>query len=219
MSAARIFAGLLRGQGIAVTGTVRRMAAPKQPTVLGEVRSAPVSGLVEYALTRSDNTVAETLGRLVAAHAGRPASFSGVGPAVLAQNKDLGVPVAGAVLADGSGLTPTNVVPATTLTGLLALATDPDHPQLRAILSGMPIAGVSGTLQDRFTGSSQRPASGVVRAKTGTLSGVSSLAGMVVDADGRLLVFAAMADQVPGTVPARVALDRVASALAACGCS
>jgi D-alanyl-D-alanine carboxypeptidase/D-alanyl-D-alanine-endopeptidase (penicillin-binding protein 4) len=109
-------------------------------------------------------------------------------------------------------------VPAVALTGLLALATDADRPQLRPILSGLPIAAVSGTLLKRFSGRGQRAATGVVRAKTGTLIGVSSLAGTVVDADGRLLVFAAMADKVRLTTSARVALDKFATALAACGC-
>jgi D-alanyl-D-alanine carboxypeptidase/D-alanyl-D-alanine-endopeptidase (penicillin-binding protein 4) len=57
-----------------------------------------------------------------------------------------------------------------------------------------------------------------VRAKTGTLTGVNSLAGVVVDADGRTLAFAFMADQTTNADQAVIALDRVAAALAACGC-
>ncbi|MDQ6873444.1 MAG: D-alanyl-D-alanine carboxypeptidase, partial [Actinomycetota bacterium] len=65
-----------------------------------------------------------------------------------------------------------------------------------------------------------RTGAGRVRAKTGTLSGVSALAGVVRDTDGRLLVFAVLADRVPagGTDGAEIALDRVAAALAGCGC-
>ena len=178
---------------------------------LGRVESAPVADLVEYALTESDNTVAEALGRLVAEKAGRPASFAEVGPAVLAENAKLGVPVTGAVLVDGSGLSDGSKVSALALTELLALATDAEHPQLRSILSGLPVAAVSGTLLDRFSRSGDRVAMGAVRAKTGTLTGASSLAGTVVDADGRLLVFAVMADRVKSTTPARNALDRLAA--------
>lgn len=224
LAAARSFAEQLTGRGIKVSGTVRRGSAPAaaadagEAAVLGRVESAPIAGLVEYALTESDNTVAEALGRLVAINAGKPGSFATAGPSVLAEVSGIGVPVTGAVLTDTSGLGGGSRVPAATLTSVLALATGDKQPQLRALLSGLPIAAVSGTLLDRFADSRQRAATGVVRAKTGTLTGVSSLAGTVVDSDGRLLVFAAMADEVTSTVPARTALDRLASTLAACGC-
>jgi D-alanyl-D-alanine carboxypeptidase/D-alanyl-D-alanine-endopeptidase (penicillin-binding protein 4) len=222
MDAARTFAGLLEKRGINVAGSVRRGAAPKparnRGVELGRVQSASVAGLVEYSLTESDNTVAEALGRLVAIDAGEPGSFAAAGPAVLRELGNLGVPVNAAVLSDTSGLGDGSRVPPQVLTGLLALAAGTEQPQLRAVLSGLPIAAVSGTLVDRFSGSGQRAALGVVRAKTGTLTGVSSLAGTVVDSDGRLLVFAAMADRVKSTNAARTALDRIAATLAACGC-
>jgi serine-type D-Ala-D-Ala carboxypeptidase/endopeptidase (penicillin-binding protein 4) len=218
MAAARTFARLLRQQGVAVSGPVRRGPAPAGAPVLAEVASAPIGEQVEYALTRSDNTVAEALGRLVAAKAGRPATFTATGPAVLAVVGKLGVGVTGVRMADGSGLADGSRIPPSTLTGLLAKATGDANPQLRPILSGLPIAAVSGTLVDRFSARNQRAATGVVRAKTGTLIGVSSLAGTVVDADGRLLVFAAMAERVASTTPARNALDRLVTTLASCGC-
>jgi D-alanyl-D-alanine carboxypeptidase/D-alanyl-D-alanine-endopeptidase (penicillin-binding protein 4) len=218
LRAAETFGKLLKKHGVTVSGTVQRGAAPAGPVVLGRVESAPISGLVEFALTESDNTVAEALGRLVAISAGKPGSFAAAGPAVLAELAKLGVTVTGAVLSDTSGLGDGSAVPAQTLTTVLALATGPEQPQLRALLSGLPIAAVSGTLSERFSGSGQKAASGVVRAKTGTLTGVSSLAGTVVDSDGRLLVFAAMADKVTSTGAARTALDRLATTLAGCGC-
>ena len=101
---------------------------------------------------------------------------------------DLGVSTAGAALVGSSGLGVANQVPAVTLTGVLVAAASPQHPQLRPLLSGLPVAAASGTLANRFDSGDQRFGAGIVRAKTGTLSGVNSLAGIVVDADGRLLV-------------------------------
>src|SRR6185503_17131827 len=97
------------------------------------------------------------------------------------------------------------------LTALLASAASPDHPELRSIISGLPVAAYSGTLSDRYHGSGNGgSAAGVVRAKTGTLSGVNSLAGLAVDADGRLLAFAVVADASGNNaLSVQAALDRV----------
>jgi D-alanyl-D-alanine carboxypeptidase/D-alanyl-D-alanine-endopeptidase (penicillin-binding protein 4) len=83
---------------------------------------------------------------------------------------------------------------------------------------GLPVAGLTGTLADRFTGPGTRRAAGFVRAKTGTLLRVSTLAGTVVDAEGRLLAFAFMSDATRDIDASRIALDQAAAALAACGC-
>jgi D-alanyl-D-alanine carboxypeptidase/D-alanyl-D-alanine-endopeptidase (penicillin-binding protein 4) len=218
LSAARLFARLLRKQGISVTGPVARAQAPEGAATLARVESATVADLVEHALTDSDNTVAEALARVVAVRSGRQSTFSDAGVAVLDRVDLLGVPVAGARLSGGSGLGGGNAVPARTLARLLVLAASPERPELRPLLTGLPVAGASGTLADRFTGASDRAGVGVVRAKTGTLTGASSLTGTVVDADGRMLGFAIEADDVSSTLSARAALDAAAAALARCGC-
>ena len=86
-----------------------------------------------------------------------------------------------------------------------------------SVLTGLPIAAFTGTLTTRYTDATG--AAGVVRAKTGTLTGVNTLAGTVVDKDGQLLAFAFMASNTTNTLEAQAALDHTATALAACGCS
>lgn len=167
IAAARLFAAQLAKQGIGIVGKVARGPAPSDAQTLAAVDSAPVADLVEHALTDSDNTLAEALARLVAVRAGRAATFEDAGRAVLERVGALGVPVAGAGLPGGSGLGDGYRVPARTLTQVLVLAASPDHPELRALLSGLPVAGASGTLTDRFNGAHDKAGLGVVRAKTG----------------------------------------------------
>lgn len=217
LSTAKQLATLLAARGIIVVQPIVRAQAPQQATVLGEVRSASIADIVELVLTESDNTAAEALARLVAISTGRKGTFEDGGRAVLEQVARLGVPITGARMPGGSGLGRGTAIPVSTIARTLALAAAPEQVQLRAVLSGLPVAGASGTLADRFVGPAQ-PGIGVVRAKTGTLTGVSALAGTVVDADGRLLTFAVVADTVPVTVPGRAALDVAAAALARCGC-
>jgi D-alanyl-D-alanine carboxypeptidase/D-alanyl-D-alanine-endopeptidase (penicillin-binding protein 4) len=218
LAAATAFADRLREQGIEVVGQVARAKAPARPDVLGEVRSAPLDEVVAYTLQASDNNAAEALARLVAVDMGRATTFADAARAVLDQVATLGVDVSGARLADGSGLSDGSALPASLLTDVLVAAASGDHPELRTVLTGLPVAGLTGTLGSRFAQDEAGAGLGVVRAKTGSLLGTTSLAGTVRDRDGRLLVFAVLADAVPATDPAREAVDDVAAALAACGC-
>ncbi|MDJ0343986.1 D-alanyl-D-alanine carboxypeptidase/D-alanyl-D-alanine-endopeptidase [Streptomyces sp. H10-C2] len=211
------FATLLSARGITVTGTPAEAAAAVSGTKLATAESLPLSDLVERALTNSDNDIAEALARQTAIAAHLPASFAGAQQAVTAALGRLGLPLAGAELTDGSGLNRADALSAEQLARLLALAAGPGHPQLRTILTGLPVAGFSGTLADRFRGG---PASGagLIRAKTGTLTGVNAITGTVVAANGRLLTFAFLTQGTTSATAAQSALDRLASALAACGC-
>jgi D-alanyl-D-alanine carboxypeptidase/D-alanyl-D-alanine-endopeptidase (penicillin-binding protein 4) len=79
---------------------------------------------------------------------------------------------------------------------------------------------VSGTLQLHFYDARAQAARGLLRAKSGSLQGVTSLTGFLPDADGRLLSFDMAADHVTGGLgrDARIAIERVAAALISCGC-
>jgi D-alanyl-D-alanine carboxypeptidase/D-alanyl-D-alanine-endopeptidase (penicillin-binding protein 4) len=220
LSTARAFAVALRRAGVRVTGTPSRSRARPGARVLARVQSAPVADVLGVALLESDNALAEALARLVARAAGRPATFQGAASAVLDRVRQLGVDTRTTRIVDASGLGRGSRVPTRVLADLLRLAAAPGHPELRPLLQGLPVAGFTGTLAERFTRPPAAAAAGRVRAKTGTLTGVNALAGFTVDADGRLLVFAVLADRVParGTAAARAAMDRLAAALAACGC-
>lgn len=213
------FAALLKAGGIEVVGSPVPGTAPDGATVLAAVSSPPVSALVDRLLQRSDNDLAEALGRQVAIHEGLPASFAGAAEATMRVLASLGVAPSGLVLADNSGLSRDDRVTVTALTQLLRLAASADHPQLRSVAVGLPVGGFSGTLSQRF-GTGATVGAGVVRAKTGTLDGVSSLAGYATDADGRLLAFAFVSNGVPvgSTTKAEAALDKLAAVLAGCGC-
>ncbi|MGZ6746061.1 MAG: D-alanyl-D-alanine carboxypeptidase/D-alanyl-D-alanine endopeptidase, partial [Nocardioides sp.] len=193
--------------------------APADATPLAEVDSPPLAQVVEETLTNSDNEAAEVLAHQVGLATGNAASFTGGVRGVLAALTGLGVPVDGAVLHDGSGLSRLDRLDPGTLAAVLQAATSTDHPELRAVLTGLPVAGFSGSLADRFAESAP-PGLGRVRAKTGTLSGVSALAGVTTDLQGHPMVFVLMADRVAyeDTDEARTALDRLAASLAACRC-
>jgi len=194
--------------------------APARSAVIASVVSPPLSAVVEQMLQESNNVIAENVARHVALATGQPASFSGAAQAVITVLRRLGI-TGGISLVDGSGLSPDDAIAPDALVKILELAVA--RPPLRPLLAGLPVAGFSGTLsagQSVFSGIGGA-ALGSVRAKTGNLGTVASLAGLVADQNGRTLVFAVMADQVPSAgllSEAASAIDAAASALAGCGC-
>ncbi|WP_338931835.1 D-alanyl-D-alanine carboxypeptidase/D-alanyl-D-alanine-endopeptidase [Streptomyces netropsis] len=216
--AAGEFASLLRERGVEIDGDPAGGSAPAKAERIAAVSSPPLSALVERTLTNSDNDIAEALARQTALASGQPASFEGAAKAVTDRLTALGLPMSGAHIADGSGLDRADQVSAALLSQLLARAADPGHPELRPVLTGLPVAGFSGTLRSRYGVDDHAAGRGTVRAKTGTLTGVNSLAGTTVDADGRLLAFAFLTSGTGDPDGAQRALDSLATAVAGCGC-
>lgn len=219
--AAGSFASFLRGQGIRVLGAPTTASAPAGAATIASVRSPFLSAIVGWMLRESNNVIAEDLARQVALHTREPASFRGAATAVMTALRRLGIGH-GIHLVDGSGLSPLDQITPAALAGLVRLAGDSRRSALRPVITGMPVAGFSGTLapgQSVF-GNFGPAALGMVRAKTGNLTTVVSLAGIVSDANGRLLAFAFMADKLPagGLVHAAGVIDAMATALAGCGC-
>jgi serine-type D-Ala-D-Ala carboxypeptidase/endopeptidase (penicillin-binding protein 4) len=219
--AASAFAAFLGADGIRVSGQAGQQKAARHAATLAAVSSPPLSAIVGWMLRESNNVIAENLARQVALRERHPASFSGAAAAVTATVRRLGVP-GGIHLVDGSGLSPQDRIAPAVLARLVSVAAVGAQGRLRAAITGMPVAGFSGTLaplQSVFSGFTAR-SRGLVRAKTGNLSSVATLAGLVYDASGRVLAFAFMTDHVrPANLgQAADGLDRMASALAGCGC-
>ncbi len=221
---AAAFAGLLTQYGITVTATPAQVAASASAPVLASVSSPPLTAIVEQMLTESNNVIAENLARHVAISLGMPATFAGAAAADVTELRRLGITTQ-VSLVDGSGLSPDDKIAPETLVRVLTVASS--RPELRGAVTGLPVAGFTGTLSaggsdfgviGSVAGGAAR---GVVRAKTGNLSTVATLAGLVYDKAGTLLFFAIMAprvpsaDQLPG---AAAAIDAAAAGLAGCGC-
>lgn len=214
LAAGAALAAALGSPGAAV---VRGAAAPGA-TVLGSVQSAPIEDLIEQALVNSDNVLAETLGRQVAIARGMEPSFSGAVQAVTDVDKTMGIDLTGFSASDSSGLSMNDRVSASAIASTLAVMAKGHDPRTDVVGSALAVAGYNGTLATRYLSGPAAAAAGDVRAKTGTLTGVDSLAGTVVTADGRLLVFALVSNGAAAADPARAALDDVAAAIAGCGC-
>ncbi|CAA9356501.1 MAG: D-alanyl-D-alanine carboxypeptidase [uncultured Nocardioidaceae bacterium] len=219
-AAAEQFAKALARRSISVVGAPTARRAPGRAEELAVVESAPLAQVVQRMLEVSDNETAEVLFRHVSLAEGGPGSFAGGSAAVVSVLSRLGVDVAGARVVDGSGLSRENRLSAETLLSVIDTAASEERPTLRRVVTGLPVAGFNGSLIDRFqTGAAEGP--GSVRAKTGTLTGVHGLAGVVTDQDGIEFGFVALTDRVKvaDTLDARAVLDEIAAALAACSCA
>ncbi len=216
--AASVFAGFLRGQGLDVISVDAGTVDPTADEI-ARVESAPIADIVERMLTESENNYAEALAHLVGGTLlGKP-TFAGGAEATTQALATAGIDTTGLDLADGSGLSRRNEIPARVLAEVLTDVARGTNPVLAPIAPGLAVAGLTGTLADRFGTEATRPGRGFVHAKTGTLTGVVALAGIVQDADGRVLVFAMIANKVTSLAKARDTMDVIASRLATCGCT
>ncbi|MFD6949727.1 peptidase S13 [Nocardiopsis sp. TSRI0078] len=213
--AARAFAEQLEKAGIAVEGEPVPATAAGDP--IASVASAPMSVLVENMMLSSDNIMAEAMARAAAVETGHESTFAGATGATHQVMEDLGVE--GVRLSDNSGLSTKNEITPRALVEVLRLAASSEHPELNAALTGLPTANSTGTLAKggRYSPySSAHEGAGLVRGKTGTLNGVSTLAGSVHDQEGNTYFFAFMANH---PLADGLRLDPLAAALSQCGCS
>ena len=214
LAAATAFADLLSAEDITVEGPPTRVTSRPDALPIAVAESEPVSDIVEYVLASSNNDMAEILARHVAIGLGRPGSSEEAASAVVDVLAGLGIDTSGMTILDGSGLARGDAVPARALTDVLGIAADPANAHLRAVITGLPVAAFNGTLRERVEN-----APGQVRAKTGTLTGVHSLAGVITGDGGVAYAFALLSNDAGNALEAREALDEVAASLAGCGCT
>jgi serine-type D-Ala-D-Ala carboxypeptidase/endopeptidase (penicillin-binding protein 4) len=199
--------------------TVTRHPAPAGARQLAAVQSAPLIDRLNEMMSVSDNVMAECIAREVAASMQRPQSFAGAVDAVTNRLNTAHIDTGNATLQDSSGLSVEDRLTAKILDAVVQAAAGPDEPKLRSLLDLLPIAGGSGTLSDRFLDATFHAAgpAGWLRAKTGSLTAINALAGVVTDQSGRVLTFALISNGAGPT--GRTAIDTLASSLWSCGCA
>jgi serine-type D-Ala-D-Ala carboxypeptidase/endopeptidase (penicillin-binding protein 4) len=219
-AAAEVFREELVKRKIRVVGKVLPKVAPRDAHVLASVQSAPLAQIVQEILEVSDNEGAEVLARQVAVSERAPGSFAGAARMVRKVLEGIGIHMEGDRFFDGSGLSRLDRLRAATLMAVLLADSSDEHPALRPVVADLPVAGFTGSLADRFA-TGDGAGLGLVRAKTGTLTGVQGLAGTVTSVDGAVMAFVAVANKlkVRNTLTARVKLDDIAAALAGCTCA
>jgi len=216
-AAAQQFTKLLKLNG--ATATLGTNATPLDGSEeIARVESPTVSTLVQQMLTDSNNDLAECLAHLVGLKSTGKATFKTGASATIEAVNELGISTVGMALVDGSGLSSRNRIAPYTLALLISSTAGDQADDLWPIAAGLPVAGLTGTLADRFAVKGMKQAIGYVRAKTGSLNDTVALAGSVRDRDGRVLVFAILANSIPSVAAARATVDKIANQLAKCGC-
>jgi serine-type D-Ala-D-Ala carboxypeptidase/endopeptidase (penicillin-binding protein 4) len=177
---------LLTERGVAVGGSPGHANAPSDTVSVAAVQSPPLRDVVASFLKVSDNLAGELMARELGVRAANQGTTTAGTAAIADKLGELGVPVDGLALVDGSGLDRGDRVSCRTLVAALALGA---RPELRALWDGLAVAGQSGTLEDELRGSSLE---GRLRGKTGSLQGVTGLAALIDQ--GRAVSFAFLAN-------------------------
>lgn len=177
--------------------------------------SPTVKEILDFMMLWSDNVLADRLAGLAARAAGYSPNIKGIDTIFRILLAQFEIDDSKLVVADASGLSKKNKITAKLMGELLYKIRKEERYAL--LYQSLPVGGVSGTLQDRFT-TTAPSAVGLVRAKTGTLNGTSTLAGYVQSTD-REYVFVTLADDIAkgnaALNKARAAIDRVLGRIAA----
>jgi serine-type D-Ala-D-Ala carboxypeptidase/endopeptidase (penicillin-binding protein 4) len=212
---ASVFRAALISGGIEVTGDaydvddVAQRQEWKNAAVLYTHRSATLAEIAQPMLKNSINLYGEAVLRLNAAKGTVPTNDAAL-DGLRARMTAWGIPADAWQIIDGSGLSRRDAIAAEALVAILQRMYDPSGAS--PWMTAMPVAGRDGTLAGRMAGT---PAEGNVRAKTGTMSNIRTLAGYVRTRDGENLAFAILSDNFEGSGgTAADAIDRIAIRLA-----
>lgn len=205
-----LFKSILDRLGVNVNGKVLFGRAPDNLSLIGQHTSQPLRLLINEMLKKSDNIIASALfKKLGQLYMNQPGSWINGGIAVSQiLTKAAHLNSSGLKILDGSGLSAYNLISPTQLMQILEFAFH-HYPTSYEFISALPIAGVDGTLKHRMLNIAHK-----VRAKTGTISGVVSLAGYTVSADKEPLAFVIMINGSKGMAWQYKGIeDRIATAL------
>jgi D-alanyl-D-alanine carboxypeptidase len=177
--------------------------------------SPTVKKIMEWFLLWSDNVLSERMARLSAKAAGHEFNDKGVAVTFSQLLQEMGIDPSKIIIKDASGLSRENKVTANVMAKLLYKVHS--DPLLATLIDGLPVSGESGTLERRYVETAPE-AVGLVKAKTGTLTGTISLAGYVQSGE-REYAFVVIADKIRRTnaasEQARKTLDRYLAKIAA----
>jgi D-alanyl-D-alanine carboxypeptidase len=186
-----------------------------QGDLIASENSPPVTQILDWMMLWSDNLLADRLARIAAREAGYSLDLKGVETIFRNLLAQFEIDDRKLVVADASGLSKKNKITAKLMGEFLYKIRKEEKYAL--LYESLPIGGVSGTLENRFT-TTAPSAVGLVRAKTGTLNGTATLAGYVQSTD-REYVFVTLADDIAkgnaALNKARAAIDRVLGRIAA----
>ncbi len=202
------FFNMLGDNGVVVTGTMEERRCPNGAFEIS-CQTHSIDQILNPMMKDSNNLFAESLFYQIGLTRGRPSTAKkavAVEEEMMKKIKMQGVPHR---FADGSGLSLYNYVSAELEVAFLRYAYG-DANIYTDLFSHLPIAGVDGTLEKRMRGT---VAANNVRAKTGTLSGVSSLAGYCTASNGHILAFAIINQGQQKAAPAKKLQDRICVAL------
>ena len=185
---------------IALGGQVVLGNASNSSLLIATHVSKPITQLMADTLKPSDNLYADSLYLHAAAklHSGVPLDWQQAQPVVKNfLQQQTGINLQNAILIDGSGLSRQDLLTPNQTVSLLCYLHD-RFPLAYEYIAALPISGQDGTLQRRLRKPSQQ---GLVRAKTGSMTGVISLSGYLYTANAHTLAFAIYINTLPGTPP------------------